>query len=194
MTETATSTTSDAEDYAADATEANKPTADTLAQLTALASRADEVQREVDRIEAELEKGKDLLKSLVEKEIPDLMGSIKMTSFSTDDLDIKVKETLRVSLPKDKNELGIQFFDDHGRAGIVKRVVEISFNRDETAWANKFMADCARRKLPLRISMTKWVEPPTLKKEISDMIEAGEAVPREIFSVFPQRKATITRR
>jgi len=185
---------SDAEGYAADAAEANKPTADTLAQLTALASRADEVQREVDRIEAELKKGKEMLASLVEKEIPDLMGSIKMTSFSTPELDIKIKEKLRVSLPADKRMLGVEFFDNNDRSGLVKRQFVISFNRDETALVNKFAADLRKRKHQLRVATEMWVEPSTLTKEIGDMIEAGIAVPREVFNVFNQRTAKVTRR
>ncbi len=190
MTEQQALSSDDLSDYAADAA---KPTPDALRQLTNLAERAKEAIRERDRIAAELKRADEMVDLLTEKEIPALMDSINLKRFSlSDGTGIEVKETLRVSLSKANNERGVEFFDGCGRSGIVKREVAIRFNRDETALVNKFMADLRKRKTQLRVNVSSWIEPATLKKEITEMLEAGEDVPLDIFSVFPQRVAKIS--
>jgi hypothetical protein len=168
------------------------PTPDSLKQLTNLAALAAAAQQDVDRLEAGLKAANERLKSLTEHQIPVLMDEIRLTTFrTTDGVSINVKEIVRASPPKDRRDECYDWFENNGEAGLVKRLFLIKFNREDTAWFNKFKADLARRKKPVNAVIERKIEPPTLLAWVNRKLEAGANIPEELLGVFRQRIAKI---
>lgn len=169
-----------------------QPSADRLAQLSSLASVAVTQQREIDDLEEKLKQAKQRLAGVVEKDIPTLMDEIEMAEYVLSSGErITVHDELRTSISAANNDAAMDWLDEAGDGGMIKRTLTISFNRDETAWANKFEADLRRRKKPVRVERKLKVEPPTLKAYIKGALEQGRELPTDLFNIFIQRKAKI---
>lgn len=168
------------------------PESDVIEQLTTMADEAARLENAMLDLTSQLEVKKRRHGHLTEKLIPELMDqhAIKLIQLACGILE--VKQVIRASIPNDRYEEGIQWFDDSGNSGLVKREFTISFTRDEEKWANKFHADLKKRKLPLHMKMERWIEPQTLKKFVTTKLEEGEDIPTDLLGVFRQRIAKIT--
>lgn len=185
----------------ADAEQSSPQRADSLQNLLALARKAAELDSEVAIAEAKLKTTKEALTELTEKQIPGLMAELNLVEFRQPECFIGIKNTVHAKISKDRTPAAVEWLDEHGLAGMVKRIVTISFNREEQKLARKLMADIARRKTPLRVAEEQWVEPQTLKAWVTRQLAAeAEAekegrevdnVPRDIFGVFERKIAVV---
>lgn len=163
-----------------------------LAELSKLADQQADADREVKRLEADLAKAKDKLRSISEQELPTLMDALGMEKFkTTSGLEIDIREVIRASIPKARADEAYKWLDENGHASIIKRMFAVSFGRDEEKWARKFAADLRRRKRDLAVDDIKKVESATLRAFVKGQLEAGVDIPMELFGVFRQRIAKI---
>ena len=91
----------------------------------------------------------------------------------------------------EERQAAVDILEDHELEGLIKRELKISFNRDETRWADKFERDLAQRKRAVRCSRTMKVEPSTLKATMRRRLEAGEEVDYDLFNIHIQRVAKV---
>ncbi len=121
--------------------------------LKALASLALDQKRkeaEVARIEEQLNVAKAELKQLAETDIPKLMDEAGMENYTTKDgIKIKINEKIRGSIPKATEAKAFEWLAEHGHGDLIKRLVSVQFNKDEEAWAAKFVRDMNQRKKKL---------------------------------------------
>jgi len=160
-------------------------------QLRELDRQKAEAQAKVKKIEAEM-------RQISWQQIPELMEKLGMKSFELNDgSTIKVREEMRASFPKDpeKREAALIWLEEHGAEHLVKRAFEITFDKGDEKWADKFERDCKQRKKPLNIDRTKTIATASLKKFITDKLAAGEDVPldklgahRQTIAEFKEKK------
>lgn len=164
--------------------------------VMALAQRESEL--EIERIKAALEKETQNYNRISMEELPKLMEEAQQDELVTKHkLRVKIKETLRCGLPKDpvEREKALDWLEEHGQGGSIKRAFHIFFGKEDTAWANKFRADLDKRKKKLDVSQEKTVHHGTLTKVLIELLDLEKKtnvpmekmVPKTLFGVFPQR-------
>lgn len=165
---------------------------DAMAQLSLLAQGQIEAEKEVLKAENELKKAKGALRDIAEKQIPELMATLGMKSFTLESGQrIEVMEKLRCSIAGDRNIPAIAWLDDNDHGDLVKRNFVIEFNRDEQAWANKFVADLKRRKKQLRVAQKNTVHPGTLASFLTERLTDGDDIPMELFGAYWQKSSKV---
>lgn len=163
-----------------------------LAQLAGLAMDQKQAELAVARAEEALGEAKAELARIAERAIPELMDAAEMTEYTTKDgIKIKVNETVRGSIPKDKADGAFAWLETNGHADLVKREFVIRFARAEEGWAKKFAADLKKRKKQLAYDVKRSVHANTLSAFVKGQLEAGVDFPMDLFGVFRQRVSKI---
>jgi hypothetical protein len=85
----------------------------------------------------------------------------------------------------------MQWLDDHGHGGIIKRNITVGFNRDQEGDASVLQDELSDRFE--NVKADRKVEPSTLRAFIADQLEAGAAVPLDLFGAWEQRVARVSR-
>ena len=164
---------------------------DGLTQLAKLAEKQFEAETAVDQAEFELSAAKTTLRSFAEKQIPDLMEELEIESYETKDgLKIEIKETPRANLAKIRLAEGLEWLRDNGHGGLIKTAVTVPFSKggDEDA---QLLVDRLRGE-GLIASYESKVHHSTLTSAVTTMLEEGQDVPFDLFSVIVQRIAKLT--
>lgn len=161
-----------------------------MARLSGLARDQKAAEAKVARLQQELEDAQKALDKIAQKDLPELMQELRLKDFTTEDgVTIQVKESIHTSIPKARQDDAFGWLEEHNQAGMIKRQVVVSFDRDEEKWAKKFLMDMAKRKRPLNSKIDRKVEPATLKAFITRQLEAGVDIPQDLFGVH-RRKIT----
>lgn len=169
------------------------PGANILAMIAAEAVNQKRAEAEVARLEEELKKAQAELRNIKEHVIPRLMDDASQVRVTTKDgITVEVEEKLRGSIPESSAEAALSYLEEHGAGAIIKRQFIIEFGKGDEAWAKKFAADLAKRKRPLLAKTKRAVHPQTLLAYLREQLEAGEAVPLEVFGVYRQRSSKIS--
>lgn len=163
-----------------------------MARLSGLAHKQKEAELKVAALQKQLQEAQDELEQISGRELPELMQELRLEDFTTSDgIAIKVKESIHCSIPKAREEDAFGYLEEAGDGGLVKRSFVIDFSRDEEGWANKFKADLAKRKKPVRATIKRKVEPSTLKSYVTKKLEAGATIPLELFGVHRRKVTTV---
>ena len=166
---------------------------DKLERLTKLANTARDQARSVEELEEQLKVASRKLASLVEFEIPQLMDELGVPFLGLEDGSrVDVKEDIRASISADRRMAAVEWLDAHGLSGMVKRIFEIKFTREQEKEVRKFEADLRKRKNPLTVDRIYKVEPMTLKAWATRTLEAGGEIDLALFGIHRQRRAKIT--
>lgn len=163
-----------------------------LAQLSAYAMDQLAAEAKVLKLEEDLAVAQADLKRISERLIPELMDAAEMQEYTTKDgLKIKVNETIRGSIPKDKAEPAFAWLAEHKHDDLIKREFNIRFGKGDEAWAKKFEADLRKRKKPVAVEVKRTVHASTLASFVKGQLEAGVDFPLELFGVFRQRASKV---
>jgi len=166
---------------------------DKLAQLSRLALQQQDAEKRVAEAKAVLDEAQAELNSLKDVTIPELMLGLGIKKVQTAcGLTVIVKEQLRVSVPKAKKVAAYAWLDENGASPLLKRAFQITFSKEELAWAAKFERDCKQRKKPLHIERTLTVASASLKKFLTESLEEGVDVPLELFGAYHQKESKIS--
>jgi len=169
-----------------------KPGDNLLAVISEMARDYKAKEQLVADLEEKLKKAQEDFKDIAERKLPALMDEARQLEVTTDDgLKIAIKEKLRGSIPKAQQDEAFKWLDDHDHGDLIKREVTISFNRDEEAWAKKFMADLQKRKKPVRFKLERSVHPSTLASFATEQLEEGVDIPLQTFGLYRQRSAQV---
>ena len=164
-----------------------------LGELHARIEEQHNLEVEVAKLQAALQAKQDELKNIQERVLPELMIELGVESLKTPGgLTVELAESIHASIPKTLQDQAFAWLDEHGESGMVKRTFEVKFNRDEEAWANKFQADLAKRKKPVRAEIKRKVEPPTLRSWVKNKLREGEDIPLDLFGVFRRKVAKVS--
>jgi hypothetical protein len=177
-----------------EAEERDLPTDGELRQVATLSMRQVALEDEVARIEGELKKARDALDLVKDVELPALLDEIGIAGLPLKDgYEVSMKKSYHASVTKANLGLAIPWLDARNHGDIVKSKVEAQFGMGQDAQAQavrKFVADTYP---DVKVKVDKSIHSGTLSAFVREQIEAGEDVPRDIFSVHVARSTTITR-
>ncbi len=175
-------------DYSAWETE--EPGGNLMGRIEGLAQEQLDAQARVETIEAQLAEAKAALTLVKETKLPNLLEEAQLGKskvVTPGGIIITLKEEIRGSIPKGKEEPAHAWLEKNGNGALIKRTVTIDFNKEQEAWARKFMRDCAQRKKPLNLKLVRGVHTSTLRSFIKTALAEGVAIPLDTFGAFRQR-------
>lgn len=164
-----------------------------LAEVSALAKQQWEAALEVARLEDALKVAKQNLRRISEEDLPEAMKQCGVKKFVTDDdLEIDLKEEITVGIAAPRREEAYQWLVDHDYGGIIKSDLELLFNREDRAKAEK-LAESLRKK-GYDVTMNSAIHPQTLKAFVKERIadtESDVEFPLELFGARPYNVAKV---
>jgi len=167
------------------------PNDEKLKQLSVLAQRFTETKKDILVAEENVSKLKESLKQIRESDLPDMMTSLNMNQFKlTDGTLIAIKDDVFASIKSDKNIEALQWLDDNGLGDIIKHKISISFNRGEHDDAEKFK-EMFGQSFKQELDEKSTVHPQTLKATAKEMVNSGQNLPDDFFSVYEAKVANV---
>ncbi len=170
--------------------ENDEPGGNLMSRIEGLAQEQLDAQARVEALEAQLAEAKAALTLVKETKLPNLLEEAQLGKskvVTPGGIVINLKEAIRGSIPKGKEEPAHEWLEENGNGKLIKRVVTIDFNKDQEAWARKFMKDCSQRKKPLNLKLVRGVHASTLRAFIKSALSEGVAIPLDIFGAYRQR-------
>lgn len=164
-----------------------------MAQIVGLADKQERLEAEIEDLEGQLEKKKTELKSIANREIPELLSGLTGSLLLPDGRTVEIAEYLRASIAGDKAGPATKWVEDHGHSSIIKREFVISFNKDDEGWAKKFEQDLRKRKRPLNVKIKRTIHPKTLESWVREQLKNGVALPKDIFGIYHQKISKVKR-
>ncbi len=181
--------------------------------LTDMVKRAGEIQAGLKKLDDRSKVGKNLLKNLLEEEIPATMarcGFGKDDSLTAAGFTITIQDAVYCNVPSvsainderdadrraeliDRREKGLYILEQKASA-LIKRKFDIEFGKDEAEEAAEFGAALADMVDESRVTKGLSVHPQTLSKWIKELIAEGYALTEEekyAFGYFPKKVAKI---
>ena len=102
---------------------------------------------------------------------------------------VSVQTFYGASIPKDRTEEAFNWLRTNNYGDLIKNVVSVSFGRNEDNVAKSVAGELQSK--GFATSQKEWVEPMTLKAFVKEQVEAGRAIPSDLFGIFTGRKAKI---
>lgn len=171
-----------------------------LKNIAKLANDYAELERNILKLEEELQLKKAAFKALREGSLPLALTEVGMTKFTlTDGTNIALKTGYVASIAEANRQAAHEWLEKSGNGSIIKHVITIMFDKGEDAWAKKFLRDMAQRKKPLRYERKDSVHPQTLGKFVRESIANAKAeglnpeavIPFPLLGVFELRYAEV---
>ncbi|MFA7063759.1 MAG: hypothetical protein WC132_06450 [Methanomethylophilus sp.] len=160
-----------------------------LSQLSALAEQQAAAAAKVADLEAQLNKAREELRDIAERQVPELMDQIGIGEFkTTSGLKIKIDETIRASIPKAKAPLAFAWLKNNGHGSLIKRVVSVAFGKGEDERAEELRQQLS---VQFEVDDNASVHPSTLAAFVREKLRNGEEVPLDLFGVHRQRVSKI---
>lgn len=139
-----------------------------------------------------MEKVKENLRRISEKEIPDLLSDMRATFTLPDGRKIKVDEKIHAGLSKDREFAGHLWLEKNGYGNLLKREFVIVFDKEDEEWAKEFEKELNSRPKKLNSKTKRSVNFNTLQAWVREKISEGVDVPKDIFGVHVKRSTKIS--
>lgn len=170
--------------------ESSGPGDNQIAEISKLAGRAWELEREMNEVEKYLGSMKAEHRELTEKLMPDAMASAGVAKFETDDgVKIEVRDIVRASLPKETEARAraLAYLDSIGAGDIIKHKFDVDIGRgnDEVAdFVSKFLQNAGIAYLD-----KEDVHPQTLSALIRERLNNGNEIDMDVLPTYVGRQA-----
>jgi hypothetical protein len=161
-----------------------------LDSVGALARRAKLLEKEIDELDTVLKERKEQQRKLLEESIPAMLQELGMKKFvMADGSTIDVKPFYSASIKEENRAVAYQWLRDNGYDDIIKNTVSVRFGRNEDKLCETLINTLRQQNYP--VEQTEKIEPQTLKAWAREMVERGQEIPTETFSLYVGHKATI---
>lgn len=138
--------------------------------------------------EQALAEAKRVLSDVQEHRLPGAMESLGLEEFKTQDgLKIKLDKKLRTSITAKNQAEAMAWLREHGHNALIKRQLTVLAQDDEQG---EELAELLRQ---YDVSDKATVPWQTMDKFVREMLEEGENIPQDVFGVYHQKKAKVTR-
>lgn len=158
-----------------------------LNEVSALVSAILDVEGEVESLELALKERKEKLAQLKERELPDLMNQIGLSSFKTaDGKKVSVKKDYKNTIVNE--EEAFRWLEETGNSSIIKTELKLNFGKGERELcqeAEKLLSDNN-----LSFNKKEGVNAMTLNAFTREQLEHGVQFP-DCFSIYTVNKVTI---
>jgi hypothetical protein len=161
-----------------------------LKEVSKLANKQIELQKEVEELEKILDAKKKELDSVQKEDLPNLMFSLGLKSFTLETGEsVNVKHEVKASIPKANQAEAFSWLAENGGGSLVKNEITTSFKMGEANEADKLMVFLTDEGFRAERKMN--VHPQSLVAFIKERLEEGEDVPFDLLGVFTFDKAVI---
>ena len=161
-----------------------------LDSVGALARRAKLLEKEIEELDTVLKERKEQQRKLLEESIPAMLQELGMKKFvMADGSTIDVKPFYSASIKEENRAVAYQWLRDNGYDDIIKNTVSVRFGRNEDKLCETLINSLRQQNYP--VEQTEKIEPQTLKAWAREMVERGQEIPTETFSLYVGHKATI---
>lgn len=184
-------------DYGADADPDQEVVARSFADLDKLTLTAERLTEQRKRAEDQLQKLKQAEEQLLNKDIPELLGKMRLDECTTaSGIQVKVKREIKASLPGHERfgaRMGaLRWLVEHGHGGVIKNQVSIALDRGDDSRADALVVDL--RAKGFAVEAKKDVNHMTLGALMREQVAEGKIIPRDLFNMFDMRIAKLTRK
>ena len=174
----------------ADAVDASVIPKDTeLSGVAAIAQKQLELEADVARTEDYLKQLKKDLEQVSTRDLPDALMELGLSGLPlADGTVITIKPFVSASISKNRQEEAHTWLNNNGHGDLIKNIISVNTGKDAEAadLAYKALADVG-----FAPDTKESVHSQTLKAFVREQVEAGTALPLELFGVFLGQKATI---
>lgn len=162
-----------------------------LAELAVLARMMRERAASVERAEEALSRAKELLREIVEEDIPQLLiyelelRSVKLEDGST----LDVKDDVYASLSEERKAAAFRWLEEKGFGGLIKTEVSVQFSRSERAQADvalKLLQDAG-----YHTELSRSIHASTLSAFLREQLAEASDIPLELFGARPVKKTVL---
>lgn len=158
-----------------------------LAEISSLVSTILDVEGEVESMELALKERKEKLAQLKERELPDLMNQIGLSSFKTaDGKKVSVKKDYKNTIINEQE--AFKWLEETGNSSLIKTEIKLNFGkgeRESCLEAKKLLMDNN-----LSFNEKEGVNTMTLNAFTREQLEHGVQFP-DCFSIYTVNKVTI---
>jgi len=184
-------------DYGTDAIPDDASIARAFADLDRLTLQAERVTEQRKKAEEQLDKLKKAEDQLLNKDIPELLGKMRLDECVTvSGIQVKVKREIKASLPgHDRVEARMGAFRwlvENGHSGVIKNSVAVVLDRGEDARADDLVIEL--RAKGFDVESKKDVHAQTLGALVRELMADGKVVPNGTFNIFDMRLAKLSRK
>jgi hypothetical protein len=192
-----TPVTGDAFDYGADGDPDQEAVARAFSELDKLTLQAERVTEQRKKVEEQLQKIKQAEVQLLNKDIPELLGKMRLDECTTaSGIQVKVKREIKASLPGHERveaRMGaLRWLVEHGHGGVIKNQVSVALDRGDDTRADDLVI--ALRSQGFAVEAKKDVHASTLGALVRELVANGTLVPRDLFNLFDMRLAKLSRK
>lgn len=164
----------------------------TLERLTELCAKAQELEKEIEADEAALKEKNERLAKIVREQIPDIFLALEIEEYKLKDgSKVTVKEEIKTSITEENKPTAFMWLRENEYDGIIKTNVSASFGKGEAELAAQARAALVAAGFD-HASISDSVHPSTLKAFVKERLEAGDAIPIDVFGIFEFKVAKIT--
>lgn len=158
-------------------------------KVTSLVKEVRQIESALNDLEGEQKKLLLRKRELEEREIPNALTEAGVSEFTTlEGLKVSTKFVVG-SIPAGSKDEAFRWLDDHGHGGIIKRGVQVSFDKGSEAAATA--AAEAMRSMGLEPQVTLNVHAQTFMSFAREQIQKGSMLPLDKWGVFYGTKAVI---
>ena len=184
-------------DYGADADPDQEAVARAFADLDKLTLQAERLTEQRKKVEEQLQKLKQAEEQLLNKDIPELLGKMRLDDCTTaSGIHVKVKREIKASLPGHERveaRMGaLRWLVEQGHGGVIKNQVSVALDRGDDSRANDLVVDL--RAKGFDVEAKKDVNHMTLGALVRELMAEGKIVPREFFNLFDMKIAKLSRK
>lgn len=166
---------------------------DKLEAIRALTEEYAHSLRRIEFYESKLKEAKEISRRLSEVQLPELMDSVHLSSFSLQDgSSVEVADVVSGSLPSkdvEKRNAGLEWLRANGHAGLIKSLVAVNLPRGKDKLAQE-VADKLKQ-MGLEVSRKDDVHHSTLAAWAREMLEHGRDFPQDLLGIYVARRATV---
>ncbi len=160
--------------------------APTIERAVKMAELLIQLRNNVSDLETQLAVAKETARRVEQEDLPQLMSELGLETFKlTSGELVEVKPDVACGITDARREAAHAWLVDNGFGGLIKTEVVVKFGKDE----HEAAVACAET---VGGEMIERVHPATLKSFIKEQLEAGRAVPFDLFGIHPLNKVKIT--
>lgn len=184
-------------DYGTDAVPDSAAVAQAFADLDRLTLQAERIVEQRKLAEEQAAKLKQAEDQLLNKDIPELLALMRLSECTTSSgIEVKIKKDIRASLPGhdrvSHRAAALRWLVDQGHGGVIKNQVSVALGRGDDDRANDLVVEL--RGKGFDVESKKDVHAGTLAALFRELLADGKLVPNDIFNVFDQKAAKLSRK
>jgi len=176
--------------FDADDQKDKEPSKDKLESLVALAERFIEEKDAIKEADDALKAAKKAFAKTERGDLPDLMAELGVPLLKLDNgMVISIAEDCTASLSNTTRGPALDWMIEHDYGGLIKTEVTVAYGRGERDEAVELVKKLDA--LDIRADLSETVHHSTLKSFVKERLAEGDAIPMDLFNVYPFNKATV---